>query len=110
VDAQRRLQAAGVNAAVAHFTHLWPFPTSLAKPILEAGKPVIVCEHNYIGQLAEIIQAHTLVPVRRVLKYNGRPFYPAELIRAVHEVAHNGATAVRLGGKDPVMVEVSADA
>jgi 2-oxoglutarate/2-oxoacid ferredoxin oxidoreductase subunit alpha len=110
VDAQKRLQAAGVNAAVAHFTHLWPFPTSLAKPILEAGKPVIVCEHNYIGQLAEIIQAHTLVPVRRVLKYNGRPFYPAELIRAVHEVAHNGATAVRLGGKDPVMVEVSADA
>ena len=110
LDAQKRLQAEGINAAVAHFTHLWPFPTALAKSILEAGKPVIVCEHNYIGQLAEIIQAHTLVAVRRVLKYNGRPFYPAEVVRAVHEVAHNGATAVRLGGKDPVMVEVSTDA
>jgi 2-oxoglutarate ferredoxin oxidoreductase subunit alpha len=110
VDAQKRLLAEGIQAAVAHFTHLWPFPTALAKPILEAGTPVVVCEHNYLGQLAEVIQAHTLMPVRRVLKYNGRPFYPSELVRAVREVAHNGATAVRLGGKEPVMVEVSTDA
>jgi 2-oxoglutarate/2-oxoacid ferredoxin oxidoreductase subunit alpha len=110
LDAQKRLVADGIQAAVAHFTHIWPFPTHLAKPILESGKPVIVCEHNYVGQLAEIIQAHAVIPVRRVLKYNGRPFYPLELIRAVHEVAHNGAKAVRLGGKEPVMVEVSIDA
>jgi len=48
--------------------------------------------------------------VKRVLKYNGRPFYPSEVVRAVHEVTQNGATAVRLGGKEPVMVEVSTDA
>ncbi|HYM92246.1 MAG TPA: 2-oxoacid:acceptor oxidoreductase subunit alpha [bacterium] len=110
LDAQKRLQAEGIQAAVAHFTHLWPFPTHLAKPVLEAGRPVIVCEHNYLGQLAEIIQAHTLIPARRVLKYNGRPFYPSEVVRAVHEVAHNGARVVRLGGREPVMVEVSTDA
>ncbi|TMJ09506.1 MAG: 2-oxoacid:acceptor oxidoreductase subunit alpha [Bacillati bacterium ANGP1] len=110
LDAQKRLQAQGLQVAVAHFTHLWPFPTHLAKPILEAGRPVIVCEHNYLGQLAELIQAHTLIPARRVLKYNGRPFYPSEVVRAVNEVAHNGAVAVRLGGKEPVMVEVSTDA
>jgi len=28
----------------------------------------------------------------------------------VHEVTHNGATVVRLGGREPVMVEVSTDA
>jgi 2-oxoglutarate/2-oxoacid ferredoxin oxidoreductase subunit alpha len=110
VDAQRRLQAEGIQAAVAHFTHLWPFPTALAKSILEAGKPVVVCEQNYYGQLAELIQAHALIPTRRVLKYNGRPFYPSELVRAVREVAQNGAATVRLGGKEPVMVEVSTDA
>jgi 2-oxoglutarate ferredoxin oxidoreductase subunit alpha len=110
LDAQKRLAAEGVQAAVVHFTHLWPFPTHLAKPILETGKPVIVCEHNYLGQLAEIIQAHTLIPTRRVLKYNGRPFYPSELVRAVHEVTRNGATTVRLGGKEAVMVEVATDA
>ena len=110
LDAQQRLRADGMPVTVVHFTHLWPFPTHLVKPLLERADRVIVCEHNYLGQLAEIIQAHCLIPVRRVLKYNGRPFYPSEVVRAVHEVAHNGATAVRLGGKEPVMVEVSNDA
>jgi 2-oxoglutarate ferredoxin oxidoreductase subunit alpha len=110
LEAQQRLQAEGMQVTVLHFTHLWPFPTHLVKPLLEKADRVIVCEHNYLGQLAEIIQAHCLVPVRRVLKYNGRPFYPSEVVRAVHEVAHNGATAVRLGGHEPVMVEVSTDA
>jgi 2-oxoglutarate/2-oxoacid ferredoxin oxidoreductase subunit alpha len=109
LDAQKRLQAEGIQAAVAHFTHLWPFPTHLAKPVLEAGRPVIVCEHNYLGQLADLIQGHCLIATRRVLKYNGRPLYPSEVVRAVHEVTHNGAVAVRLGGKEPVMVEVSVD-
>lgn len=111
LDAQRRLQAEGLQVAVVHFTHLWPFPTHLAKPVLEAAEgPVVVCEHNYSGQLADLVQAHCLIPTRRVLKYNGRPLYPAEVVRAVHEVTHNGATTVRLGGTEPVMVEVSLDA
>ena len=110
LEAQQRLRAQGVDAAVVHFTHLWPFPTHLVRPLLEGSGPVIVCEHNYLGQFAELIQGHCLIPTRRVLKYNGRPLYPAEVVRAVHEVAHNGAVAVRLGGKQPVMVEVSIDA
>ncbi|HLW58435.1 MAG TPA: 2-oxoacid:acceptor oxidoreductase subunit alpha [bacterium] len=109
LEAQQRLEAEGTPAVVVHFTHLWPFPTHLAKPILEAAERVIVCEHNYTGQLAELIQAHCVIPVRRVLKYNGRPFYPSEVVRAVHEVAHNGAKAVRLGGKEPIMVEAGTD-
>src|SRR5579875_2516129 len=111
LDAQRRLQAEGLQVAVVHFTHLWPFPTHLAKPVLDAAEgPVVVCEHNYSGQLADLVQAHCLIPTRRVLKYNGRPLYPAEVVRAVHEVTRNGATTVRLGGTEPVMVEVSLDA
>jgi 2-oxoglutarate/2-oxoacid ferredoxin oxidoreductase subunit alpha len=110
LDAQQRLRAQGMAVTVLHFTHLWPFPTHLVKPLLNTDKPVVVCEQNYYGQLAEIVQAHCVVQVRRVLKYNGRPFYPSEVVRAVHEVTHNGATAVRLGGKEPVMVEVSTDA
>ena len=109
LDARERLVRDGVQAAVVHFTHLWPFPTHLAKPLLDNGQPVVVCEHNYLGQFADLIQAHCLVPARRVLKYNGRPLYPSEVVRAVREVTHNGAVAVRLGGKDPVMVEVSID-
>ena len=110
LDARERLRDDGVDAAVVHFTHLWPFPTNAAKPLLDRGVPVVVCEHNYLGQFAGIIQAHCLVPTRRVLKYNGRPLHPSEVVRAVHEVTHNGAGTVRLGGRDPVMVEVTLDA
>jgi len=110
LDARERLCDEGIEAALVHFTHLWPFPTHLARPLLENGQPVVVCEHNYMGQFAEMIQAHCLVPVRRVLKYNGRPLYPSEIVRAVQEVAHDGAAAVRLGGKEPVMVQVNIDA
>lgn len=110
LDARERLRADGVDAAVVHFTHLWPFPTNLAKPLLDRGVPVVVCEHNYLGQFAGIIQAHCLIPARRVLKYNGRPLHPSEVVRAVREVTRNGAGTVRLGGKDPVMVEVTLDA
>ncbi|HEV2283512.1 MAG TPA: 2-oxoacid:acceptor oxidoreductase subunit alpha [bacterium] len=110
LDARERLRAEGVDAAVVHFTHLWPFPTHLAKPLLDRGVPVIVCEHNYLGQFAGLIQAHCILPTRRVLKYNGRPLHPSEVVRAVHEVTRNGAGTIRLGGKDPVMVEVTLDA
>jgi len=110
LDARERLRAAGVDAAVVHFTHLWPFPTNLAKPLLDRGVPVVVCEHNFLGQFAGIIQAHCLIPTRRVLKYNGRPLHPSEVVRAVQEVTRNGAGTVRLGGKDDVMVEVTLDA
>ncbi len=109
IEAQQRLRAEGVAASAVHLTHIWPFPTHLVKPLLERGGPVVVVEHNYLGQLADLIQAHCLVPTRRVLKYNGRPMSPSEVVRAVHEVTHNGATTVRLGGKEPVMVEVSVD-
>ncbi len=110
LEARQRLQAEGVAAAVVHLTHIWPFPAHLIKPLLERGGPVVVIEHNYLGQLADLIQGHCLIPTRRVLKYNGRPLYPSEIVRAVHEVTHNGAVTVRLGGKEPVMVEVSIDA
>jgi 2-oxoglutarate/2-oxoacid ferredoxin oxidoreductase subunit alpha len=110
LDARERLRAQGVDAAVVHFTHLWPFPTSAAKPLLDRGVPVVVCEHNYLGQFAGLIQAHCLIPTRRVLKYNGRPLHPSEVVRAVQEVTRNGAGTIRLGGKDTVMVEVMLDA
>jgi len=110
LEARQRLQAEGIAAAVVHITHLWPFPTHLVKPLLEHGGPIIVIEHSYLGQLADLIQSSCVLPTRRVLKYDGRPLYPSEIVGAVHEVVRNGAGTVRVGGKAPTMVEVSIDA
>jgi len=97
LDARARLAAEGIEAAVVHLTHLWPFPIDLIKPVLGRASALIVCEQNFTGQLADLIQEQCLLPTRRVLKYNGRVFYVSDIIHGVREVLRNGATEYRVG-------------
>lgn len=106
LDAQQRLQERGVDAAVVHFTHLWPFNTAAVKPLLEKATAIISVESNFTGQFADIVQAYSLVPVRRILKYNGLPIYPDEIADAVETITREGATVVRISD-GPVPVKVS---
>ncbi|MDQ7842557.1 MAG: 2-oxoacid:acceptor oxidoreductase subunit alpha [Armatimonadota bacterium] len=106
LEAQQRLQARGIEAAVVHFTHLWPFPTEAAKPLLEQANTVICIEQNFTGQFAEVVQAHCLVPVRRILKYNGVPLYPSEIAEGVEAILRQGVSTVRITD-GPVPVKVS---
>jgi 2-oxoglutarate ferredoxin oxidoreductase subunit alpha len=106
LDAQQRLRAQGVEAAVVHFTHLWPFNAAAAKPLLEKATTIIAVEGNFTGQFADIIQAYCLLPVRRVLKYNGLPIYVSEITDAVQTILREGTDVVRLTD-GPVPVKVS---
>jgi 2-oxoglutarate ferredoxin oxidoreductase subunit alpha len=106
LDAQQRLRARGVEAAVVHFTHLWPFHTAAAKPLLEKATTIIAVEGNFSGQFADIVQAYCLLPVRRILKYNGLPIYPAEIVDGVEIVLREGTDVVRVTD-GPVPVKVS---
>ena len=106
LDAQQRLRARGVDAAVVHFTHLWPFNTAAAKPLLEQATAIIAVEGNFSGQFADIVQAYCLVPVRRILKYNGLPIYVSEIVEGVEAVLREGAEVVRITD-GPVPVKVS---
>lgn len=56
---------------------IYPFRDEL-KEILR-GKKILCVEHNFQGQLAFLIEKITQEEVIRVVKYNGRPFYPDEL-------------------------------
>lgn len=96
LDTRARLAAEGTKIAVVHLTHLWPFPTHLIKPVLERASALIVCEQNFTGQLADLIQERCLLPTRRVLKYNGRVFYISDVIRGVREILRNGASEFRV--------------
>ncbi len=107
LDAQQRLRARGVETAVVHFTHLWPFHTAVSKPLLEKASVVIAVEQNYSGQLADVIQAYCLLPVRRIVKYNGLPIYPSDIVGGVEQIQRGGATHVRVGVETPAPVKVS---
>lgn len=105
LDAQQRLRGRGVEVAVVHFTHLWPFNTAAVKPLLEPAAAVIAVEGNFSGQFADIVQACCLLPVRRILKYNGLPIYPGEIVDGVEAILHEKAEVVRLtDGPWPVKV------
>lgn len=106
LDAQARLRAEGQEVCVVHFTHLWPFPVHLVRPLLSRGSHVIVIEMNYSGQLADLIQQECVMETRRVLKYNGRPFYTSDIVGGVWQLLRNGNHVVRVGDKAPeVMLE-----
>lgn len=105
LETRERLRAEGLPTAVVHITHLWPFPVDLVKPVLEQASTLIVCEGNFTGQLADLIQGQCLLPTRRILKYNGRVFYVSDIIRGVLEILRNGAETFRAGEFVPVAVE-----
>jgi len=105
LDAQQALRQRGVEAAVVHFTHLWPFHTDAARPLLERAATVIAVEQNFTGQFADVLQAYCLVPVRRVVKYNGLPLYRSDIVEGVEAVLRQGVSTVRItDGAVPVTV------
>jgi 2-oxoglutarate ferredoxin oxidoreductase subunit alpha len=74
------------QARQVHFRDLWPFPAEAAKEALEGGK-VVVVENNYAGQFRRLLQSETCLQVdHTVLRYDGRPFSPQDVIAELEEV------------------------
>ncbi len=107
LDAQRQLRTQGVEVAVVHFTYLWPFPTTVAKPLLQKASTIIAVEQNFSGQFADVVQTYCLVPVRRIVKYNGLPIYQSDVVGGVEQIIRNGVSQVRVGAEAPAPVKVS---
>lgn len=64
-----------------HITHVWPLNTKAISDILAASKKPIVIEGNSQAQLAHLIAEQIGVSIDdQLLKYDGRPFYPEEII------------------------------
>lgn len=63
---------------------IYPFKDNL-KEILKSNK-IICVEQNAQGQLSFIIEKWTGKEVIKVLKYNGRPFYPEEIIEKIRKI------------------------
>lgn len=64
-------------------TTILPFPANFVKKILDSNK-TIVLENNATGQLISVIKENTLkTPDYSYLKYDGRPFYPEDIVKKV---------------------------
>lgn len=71
---------------------LWPFPTRELAPVLAAATRIAVVEHNALGHLDRLIRAEMAChgKVQGIRKYDGTPFTPGELERALRALSEGG--------------------
>ena len=64
-----------------HFIYLWPFPTPKASEMLKSAKRLMTIENNMTGQFDGMIRQYAgRVPEESLRKYDGRPFWPHEIV------------------------------
>lgn len=87
-EAAEILRKDGIECGAIHFTDIWPFPAQEAMRAL-GGKRLLTVENNGNGQFAQLLRQEAgLAPSGRILKYDGRPFYPYEISEKVRELVN----------------------
>ncbi len=73
------------NVNFLHLSWLSPFPTEYVRNFLAESSYIIDIECNYSGQLAQLIREKTGIEIgHKLLKYDGRPFFPEEIIKEIN--------------------------
>ncbi|GAB0327721.1 2-oxoacid:acceptor oxidoreductase subunit alpha [Staphylococcus pseudintermedius] len=76
-----RLEQQGYHINYLQIRQLHPFPTEVIQDAADKAKKVVVVEHNYQGQLANIIKMNVNLGDKLIkqTKYDGTPFLPHEI-------------------------------
>ncbi len=75
------------NVNFLHLTWISPFPDKAVKDILNKAKKVLNLECNYSAQMGGLIKERTGIDIKNnLLKYDGRPFYPEEIIAEIKKL------------------------
>ncbi|HDT9086312.1 TPA: 2-oxoacid:acceptor oxidoreductase subunit alpha [Staphylococcus pseudintermedius] len=76
-----RLEQQGYHINHLQIRQLHPFPTEVIQDAVDKAKKVVVVEHNYQGQLANIIKMNVNLGDKLIkqTKYDGTPFLPHEI-------------------------------
>lgn len=81
--AMELLRAGGKKVALVHLPWVYPFPTEAIKSLLTASR-IIDIEQNATAQLAQLVRTETGIEIKeKILKYDGRPFLPEEIVEKV---------------------------
>ncbi len=77
------------NVNYLHLTWINPFPSEAVKEVLNSAKYVLNIEQNYSGQMAGWIAEQTGIRILdNLLKYDGRPIYPEEVMAKLDSILH----------------------
>jgi 2-oxoglutarate ferredoxin oxidoreductase subunit alpha len=65
---------------------LSPFPVVHLQHAVRGVMRLIAVEENATGQLAALAERHGIVPDKKILRYDGRPFSPDDLVEKITEM------------------------
>jgi 2-oxoglutarate ferredoxin oxidoreductase subunit alpha len=83
-EAADMLNSGGSKIAHLHLSEIWPFPKGDVKDILAECSNILVVESNATGQMANLIRRETGISTSgNILRYDGRPITPADIITSV---------------------------
>jgi len=87
-EAVDRLRGEGIDVGCLNFVDLWPFPSDQAKTALNKGKRFFMVEQNSTAQLGQLIKERIGFSFSEaILKYDGRPYYPNEIVESFKQYA-----------------------
>lgn len=89
LEALKHLKEEGIQANFLQLVTMWPFPRPAVEHVLAKASKVLLVEANFTSQLGGLIREHTGHLIEdRLLKYDGRPIYPEEVVARAKEVLH----------------------
>jgi len=84
IEAIAMLKEEGLSLGFVQVRLITPLPAAEIKKALEGKKRVIDIEHNYSGQLGQVVKEQTgIAPNFRILKFTGRPMTTTEVYDAL---------------------------
>jgi len=87
LEATRRLHNTGISLKILALNYIEPFPSEEVSKFLSSSKHVLLIEGNYTSQLGQLIKIHTGHDIKnKLLKYDGRPIFPNEVVDKVLEI------------------------
>lgn len=87
IEALARLSSSGKKVNFLHFTHIYPFPYKKVRKAWERIGKWILIEQNATGQFGAYLKEKLGVePHDALLKYDGRPFYPEEIVEKMKKI------------------------
>ncbi len=90
-DAVAELAERGAPTNLLWFPAVYPLAPDRVTPPLQAAQRTLLVEANYSGQFGRLLRAETgFVPTDRLLKYDGEPFFPHEIVAKAMEMHGHG--------------------
>ena len=90
-DAMAILAHQGITANLVHPPTVYPVHGEQLRALLAPARQTLLVEANYSGQYGRLVRAETgLEFPHKLLKYDGEPFYPLEIVARAQEIVTHG--------------------